>query len=83
MADFDSIFDSARHLSTSDQLRLIGAIWAELPAETALPPSDAWSEEVAEIERRVRGIKDGSTQTIPWETVRAEMMERLGQANAH
>jgi putative addiction module component (TIGR02574 family) len=47
--------------------------------ESADDVAAAWADE---LERRSREIADGRVQTVPWETVRAEILKELEQRRA-
>lgn len=79
MIDFNSVVNDAQALSEADQLRLIDALWSAVPADADLPLPQDWS---AELQRRVAEIEAGTATTIPWETIRAEALARIGDDSA-
>ncbi|NLW47852.1 MAG: addiction module protein [Firmicutes bacterium] len=78
MADYNSVLNEARQLSQGDKLRLIDALWDFIPPDANIPLHEDWGPE---LERRVAALMDGTETTIPWETVRAEALARLGHGN--
>jgi putative addiction module component (TIGR02574 family) len=74
MSDLNSLLTDASQLPLAERLELIEALWDTVP-EDALPPlSDAWK---AEIRRRSAAFEAGTAQTIPWDTIRADALQRL------
>jgi putative addiction module component (TIGR02574 family) len=41
--------------------------------------SEAWAPE---LERRVAALEAGTAKTVPWETIRAEALERIGHGDS-
>lgn len=74
MTTYETLLADAALLPVDDRIQLIDAIWDTLPEES-LPPLD--SEWVAEIQRRSVEIDAGLAETIPWEQIRTEAMQRL------
>ena len=69
-----------RHLSIDERLRLVGDIWDSIAEEAnvradALPLSPA---QVDELQRRVADADAHPDEGIPWEHLRAELMQRGG-----
>jgi putative addiction module component (TIGR02574 family) len=79
MIDFNSVLNDARRLSESERLRLIDALWESVPDDANLPLDEAWA---AELERRVAEIQSGAVETVPWETIRAEALARIGHGDS-
>ena len=75
MSDFNSILGAAQQLGPEDRLRLIDALWATVPPEAELPLHADWGPE---LEKRVAALEAGTTTTIPWSTIRAEALARIG-----
>jgi len=74
MSDLDSLLTDASRLPVADRLELIEALWETVP-EDALPSlSEDW---MAEIHRRSAAFDAGTADTIPWNAVRADAMQRL------
>ncbi len=74
MSDLNSLLTDASQLPVADRLELIEALWDTVP-EDALPPLS--SEWMAEIHRRSAAFEAGTAKTIPWDTVRADALQRL------
>jgi putative addiction module component (TIGR02574 family) len=49
----------------------------ELLSSLEEPEDDVAAAWAAELERRSRDIAEGRVQTVPWETVRAEVLKEL------
>ena len=69
-----------RHLSIDERLQLVEDIWDSIAEESnvradALPLSAA---QVAELQRRIADADAHPDDGIPWEQVRAELMQRGG-----
>ena len=69
-----------RHLSIDERLQLVEDIWDSIAEEAnvradALPLSAA---QVAELQRRIADADAHPDDGIPWEQVRAELMQRGG-----
>jgi putative addiction module component (TIGR02574 family) len=79
MIDFNSVLNDARRLSESERLRLIDALWESVPDDANFPLDEAWA---AELERRVAEIQSGAVETVPWETIRAEALARIGHGDS-
>ncbi len=77
MPDYNSVLNEARQLSEADRLKLIGVLWSEVPADSDFPLHEDWAPE---LERRVAELKAGRALTVPWETIRAEALARIGHA---
>ncbi len=67
------LFREATSLPEKERAELAGRLLESLEPPTDPEVEAAWSEE---IERRVRQIDSGRVKTIPWEKVRAELLER-------
>jgi putative addiction module component (TIGR02574 family) len=74
MSDYQSLFADASQLPVGQRVQLIEALWETLPAESMPPLSEEWR---AEIKRRSDEFDAGSVQSIPWEQVHAESLQRL------
>jgi putative addiction module component (TIGR02574 family) len=74
MSDYDSLLANASQLPLDARIQLIEALWDTVPDDSLPALSDEW---VAEIERRSAEYDAGSVQSIPWEQIRAEAMQRL------
>ena len=74
MSDIQSLLADAAELPVADRLDLIEALWETLPDNSLPPLPEAW---MAEIQRRSAEYDAGASRTTPWETVRAEALQRL------
>ncbi len=75
MLDYQSVLSAANQLPIVEKVQLIEALWNTVPEENLPPLSDEW---LAEIRRRSDEFDSGQVATVPWETVRAEAMRRIG-----
>lgn len=75
MLDYQSVLIAANQLPVLEKVQLIEAIWDTVPQENVPPLSEEW---LAEIRRRSDEYDAGNVETIPWETVRAEALRRVG-----
>lgn len=69
------LFKQAADLSEVDRATLAGLLIESLEGEIDPDVEQAWA---AEIERRVAELDSGAVKTVPWETVRADLLRRLG-----
>ena len=76
MATPSDLRTQALELSREDRARLARDLLASLdePHDDPAEVEAAW---LAEVERRMREIDAGSAKLVDWETVRAELAERL------
>lgn len=75
MLDYQTLLADASHLPVDDRIQLIEALWDTLPADSQPPLNEEW---LTEIRRRSDEYDSGSIQTIPWEQIRAEAIQRAG-----
>ncbi|HUT90320.1 MAG TPA: addiction module protein [Thermoguttaceae bacterium] len=75
MSDYDTVLADARRLPLVDRVQLIEALWDTLPADCLPPLTDEW---IAEIQRRSAEYDSGLVQTVPWEQIRADALNRAG-----
>lgn len=66
------IFTQALDLDERDRATLAGLLLESLEAEPDEALEAAWS---AEIERRVAGLESGEVKAVPWEDVKARVMQ--------
>ena len=76
MLDYDALLSDASQLPVDTRIQLIEALWDTLPQDSVPPLSDEW---LAEIERRSAEFDAGAVQSIPWEQVRADALQRLNK----
>lgn len=79
MSPYENLLNAARRLPESDRLRLIDALWQTVSPEAEASFTEEW---IQEIDRRINEIDNGTVTTIPWSTIRAEALARLGNAQA-
>ena len=72
-ATLEEIHAEAMKLSTEERAELADRLWASLAPQSEIDA--AWD---AEIERRVRQLEAGEVETIPHETVIAELRAKYG-----
>ena len=75
MVNYDSLLSQASQLPAAQRIQLIEALWDTVAEEDVPPLSDEW---IAEIQRRSAEFDAGKVETIPWEKVRAEALQRAG-----
>jgi putative addiction module component (TIGR02574 family) len=78
MADYSSVLNDALQLSEPERLKLLDALWEMIPADADLPLHPSWGPE---LERRVAALETGAAETIPWEKIRAEALDRIRHGN--
>ncbi len=70
------LFREAAELSEEDRAALAGLLIESLESEADPGVEEAWAEE---IDRRLAELDSGAVKTIPWETVRENLLRRLGR----
>jgi putative addiction module component (TIGR02574 family) len=75
----DELLVQALRLPRPDRARLAEEMLASLE-ETDEQVAAAWAEE---LERRSGDIAEGRVQLVEWETVRAQILDELGQRRAN
>ena len=75
MSAFEDVLGAARTLPTTDQLRLIDALWEALPPSEWASPSEEW---IAEAQRRSAEYDAGRMSASPWPDVRARARRKAG-----
>lgn len=74
----EKILSEALELEESDRATLAGLLIESLDDE----PDEDWEEAwAAEIQRRTAQLDSGEVSTIPWEEVRARLLERKSGAS--
>lgn len=69
------LFDEASRLDEGDRAALAGLLLESLDAAPDPGVEAAWA---AEIERRVSQLDLGEVEAVPWEAVKARLLEREG-----
>jgi len=67
------LFRKASILSEEERATLAGLLIESLETEFDPNVEEAWRQE---IERRVAELDSGTAKTVPWETLRAELLRR-------
>jgi len=76
MSSLDELFEKASRLSEQERATLAGLLIESLEGEADPGVEQAWLEEV---QRRLAEIDSGAVKTIPWQTVRRNLIRRLGK----
>lgn len=74
MPTYEVLLDGASKLPVADRVQLIEALWETVPDDSRPPLSSEW---LAEIAKRSAEFDAGLVQTIPWDQVRGDAMQRL------
>ena len=67
------LFERASILSEQERATLAGLLIESLESEVDPDVEDAWR---VEIERRVAELDAGTVETVPWEVVKAKLLQR-------
>lgn len=67
------LFEKASNLSEKERATLAGLLIESLESEVDPDVEEAWR---AEIERRVAELDAGTVETVPWEVVKAKLLQR-------
>ena len=67
------LFAKASILSEKERAALAGLLIESLEPEIDTDVDEAWRKE---IERRLAELDSGTAQTVPWETLRAKLLQR-------
>ena len=67
------LFAQASALSEEERATLAGLLIESLESEIDSDVEEAWR---VEIERRMAELDSGTAETVPWETVRAKLLQR-------
>ena len=76
MSSLNELFEQASRLSERERATLAGLLIESLEGKADPGVEQAWLEEV---ERRLAEIDSGAVKTIPWKTVRRNLIRRLGK----
>ena len=79
-ASAKEIFEQALELHDSDRAKLAGLLLDSLDGPADEGVEAAWLQEV---ERRMAELESGTVQTLPWEEVRARIVEALDASKEH
>ncbi len=67
------LFEMASALSEQERATLAGLLIESLEAEIDPDVEEAWR---IEIERRLAELDSGAVETVPWEIVKAKLLQR-------
>jgi putative addiction module component (TIGR02574 family) len=67
------LFEKASILSEKERATLAGLLIERLESEIDPDVEEAWR---VEIKRRLAELDSGTVQTVPWETVKAKLLQR-------
>ncbi|HEU4767517.1 MAG TPA: addiction module protein [Pyrinomonadaceae bacterium] len=68
------LFEKASSLSESERATLAGMLIESLETEVDPDVEEAWR---VEIERRMAELDAGTVETVPWDTVKAMLLQRM------
>lgn len=68
------LLQEALKLSAEERLALAKSLWDSVERPEDPEWRAAWT---AEVHRRLKGVEDRTTKTIPWTEARARILERL------
>lgn len=75
MSTFNEVLDAARTLAPMDRLRLVDALWEDVPSTEWPMPTDEW---IAIAQSRSAGYDEGRVTATTWTEVRARARKRAG-----
>jgi len=75
MQTFQDVLDAARTLTATDRMRLVEALWEDVPASDWPLPSDEW---IAEAQRRSAEYDRGNVSAATWAEVRNRARRQVG-----
>ena len=75
MPTFHDDLDAARSLTPTDRIRLVDALWENVPPAEWPLPSVEW---IAEAQRRSTAYDQGQMSATPWTDVRARARKKAG-----
>ena len=68
------LFEKASILSEKERATLAGLLIESLESEVDPDVDETWR---IEIERRLAELDSGAVETVPWETVKAKLLQRM------
>lgn len=74
MPTYETLLVDASRLPVPDRIQLFDAIWDTFPEDSLPPLSDEWA---AEIQKRSAEYDAGGVETVPWDQVKADALQRL------
>ena len=75
MPTFHDVLDAARTLTPTERIRLLDALWEDVPPTEWPLPSEEW---IAETQRRSADYDAGRTSATPWTEVQARARQKAG-----
>ena len=67
--------DSLRRLPVAERLQLVEDLWDSIAVETPAPDIPLTPQLLAELDRRVKDLRDGRERTFSWEDVRERILQ--------
>ena len=74
MPTFETLLVDASRLPVADRIQLFDAIWDTLPEDSLPPLSNEWA---AEVQKRSAEYDAGGVETVTWDQVKVEALNRL------
>jgi putative addiction module component (TIGR02574 family) len=68
------LFEMASALSEQERATLAGLLIESLESEVDPDVEEAWR---VEVERRLAELDSGAVETVPWEVVKAKLLQRI------
>lgn len=75
MIDYAELLTAASQLPVEIRIQFINELWETMPERGVVELSPEWN---AEIERRSAEIEAGTVELVDWQTVRADLLRRVG-----
>ena len=75
MSTFHDVLDAARTLTPTDRIRLVDALWEDVPPAEWPLPSEEW---IAEAQRRSVAYDQGQMSATSWTQVRDRARQKAG-----
>ena len=75
MPTFHDVLDAAKTLTPTDRIRLVDALWEDVPPAEWPLPTEEW---IAEAQRRSAAFDQGRMSATPWTEVRARARQKAG-----
>ena len=75
MSTFHDVLDAARTLTPTERIRLVDALWEDVPPSEWPLPSEEW---IAEAQRRSADYEAGRTSATSWTEVQARARQKAG-----
>jgi putative addiction module component (TIGR02574 family) len=75
MPTFEDVLDAARTLTPTDRIRLVEALWEDVPQSEWPAPSAEW---IAEAQRRSEEFDQGRASASTWSEVRERSRRNAG-----